>query len=133
MIDTLLALIGMGQSQSHRSSDRYASASSHLANVESICLEAGVQLNYEIQRLAKLAEEVGVSPDQAVGPLVEMAEQNEQISEMVATNRDLLGKKGANARVVAELDRWEGTCRVMPKQIDLTVRQIEEVLRTAQT
>jgi hypothetical protein len=132
MIDTLLALIGMGQSQSHRSTDRYASASSHLANVESICLEAGLQLNYEIRRLARLAEEMGVQPDQAVDPLVKMAEQNEQVSEMVATNRELLNKKGATARVVAELERWEGTCKVMPKQIDLTVRQIEDVLRTVQ-
>lgn len=132
MIDTLLALIGMGQSQSHRSSDRYATASSHLSNVESTCLEAGVQLSYEIQRLARLAEEMGVPPDQAVDPLVKMAEQNEQLNEMATINRELLRKNGANAQVLAELERWEGTCRVMPKQIDLTVRQIEEVIYSAQ-
>lgn len=67
----------------------------------------------------------------AVGPLVEMAEQNQQLSDLVATNRELLQTKGANTQVVAELERWAGTCAVMPKQIELTVRQIEEILRTA--
>lgn len=131
MIDTLLSLIGMGQSQSHRSADRFAVASSHLSNIEKICLEAGVLLGYEIPRLSRLAEVRNVPSEEAVGPLVKMAQQNEQLSELVATNRELLQKKGANAQVVAELERWAGTCTVMPKQIQLTVRQIEEVLRTA--
>ena len=128
MIDTLLSLIGMGQTQRHRSSDRFAIASSHLANIEKICLETGVQLNYEIPRLVQLAEGKGVPPEQAVDPLVKMAQQNEQLSELVETNRELLLEKGASVKVVAELERWAGTCTVMPKQVDLTVRQIEEVL-----
>lgn len=131
MIDTLLSLIGMGQSQSHRSTDRFAIASSHLANIEKICLESGVQLNYEISRLALLAERRGVAPEQAVDPLVKMAQQNEQLRDLVASNRALLRKKGASAQVVAELERWAGTCTVITKQIDLTVRQIEDVLRPA--
>ncbi|MEP3346754.1 MAG: hypothetical protein ABJN34_08955 [Litoreibacter sp.] len=102
-----------------------------MANVERICLETGVQLNYEIQRLSQLAEEMRVPPDQAISPLFRMAEQNEQLGEMATTNRELLSKKGANAQVVAELERWESTCSVMPKQIDLTVRQIEEALQKA--
>jgi hypothetical protein len=131
MIDTLLSLIGMGQSQSHRSTDRFASASSHLANVEQICLQTSVQLNYEIPRLAQLAVEKGVPPEQAVAPLVKMAQQNDQLRDLVTTNRELLSKKGASAQVVAELERWAGTCTVMPKQINLTVRHIEDELRTA--
>jgi len=131
MIDTLLSLIGLGQSQSHRAEDRFAIASSHLANIEKFCLEAGVQLNYEIPRLSQLAEERGVPPEQAINPLVKMAQQNEKLSELVATNRELLRKMGASAQVVAELERWAGTCKVMPKQIDLSVRQVEEILRTA--
>lgn len=133
MIDTLLALIGMGQSQSQRSADRFATASTHLANIESICLEASIQLNYEIQRLGRLADEMGVQADQAVEPLIEMSNQNEQISRLVTENRQLLGKKGASAQVVTDLERWEGTCRVMSKQIDLAARQIEQVLRTHKT
>ncbi len=129
MIDILLSLIGMGQSQNHRAADRVAIASSHLANIEKICLEAGVQLNYEIPRLAQLAEGRGVPPEQAIDPLVKMAQQNEQLSGLVATNREHLRKRGASAQVIAELERWAGTCTVIPKQIDLTVRQIEEVLR----
>ncbi|MEO1554879.1 MAG: hypothetical protein AAFS01_00490 [Pseudomonadota bacterium] len=130
MIDTLLSLIGMGQSQSHRSADRFAIASSHLANIEKVCLEADVQLKYEVPRLSRLAEERGVPPEEAIGPLLQMAQQKEKLRELVATNRELLQKKGANAQVVAEVERWAGTCSVIPKQIELTVRQIEEVLRT---
>jgi orotate phosphoribosyltransferase-like protein len=68
MIDLLLSLIGMGQSQSNRSADRFALASSHLANIEKICLKVGVQLGYEIRRLAsegvtkaQISLELGVS------------------------------------------------------------------------
>lgn len=131
MIDTLLSLIGIGQSQRHRSADRFAVASSHLANIEKTCLEAGVLLGYEIPRLSRLAEGRNVPSEEAVGPLVKMAQQNEQLSELVATKREQLQKKGVNAQVVAELERWAGTCTVIPKQIQLIVRQIEEVLRTA--
>ncbi len=94
MIDTLLSLIGMGQSESHRSTDRFTVASSHVASIEKICLEASVQLNYEVPRLSRLAEERGLPPEEAVVPLVKMIGQNQQLTELVATNRELLQKKG---------------------------------------
>lgn len=125
MIDSFLALLGLGQVQSHRAEDWFAVASSHLANVEKICLEAGLRLIFEIDRLGIIVEKSGGSAEISLAPLINMQQQNEQIKALVETNRNLLNKMGANAKVVAELERWTGTCQVITTQIDIAVSQIE--------
>ncbi len=128
MIDAFLAFLGLRQAAAHKSAGRFAVASSHLVNVEKTCLETGVRLVFEIDRLGCLAEDMGAPIDFVVAPLVTMQQQNEQLRALVKSNRDLLKKRGANAVVVAELDHWAGTCQIIGTQIDLTVRQVEDSL-----
>lgn len=128
MLEALLAFLGLGQAQSHRSEDRFAVASSHLATAERISLETDVRLTYEIDRLERLAKKSQTPIEVALAPLINMQLENEQIKSLAQKNRDLLRRKGANSEVVTELERWAGTCQVIPTQIDLQVRKIEGVL-----
>lgn len=129
MFEILLSVLGFGQAQGHRAEERIAAAASLLSNVEKTNLEAGVRLIYEIDRLGRLAEKSSVPIDAALEPLFSMQQQNEQLKALVDTNRDLLKRMGANTTVVAELERWAGTCQVILTQIDLTVRQIEDAIQ----
>jgi hypothetical protein len=126
MIDTLLSLIGLGQFQSHRSVDLFAVASSHLASIEKICLKTVAYLNYEIPRLSRLAEGKGGASEEAIDPLVKMAQQNEQLSELVATNRELLQKKSANPQIVAELERCAERTRSCPNKLNLRYARLKK-------
>lgn len=128
MIETILSLLGLGQTQRHRSADRFSVASTHLSNVEKLSLEVGVKLSYESKRLLALAQVAGVPPELFRGPLDTMMDQIAQIRSLVETNRRLLDDKGANEKVVAELERWAGTCQVMPTQVELTVKHIEDAI-----
>lgn len=128
MLEVFLSLIGIGHANAKRAEDRRLNAASILSGIETTIMETALQLNYEISRLSAAAASVSVPPDMAVATLVAMREQCNQLQEMVETNRLLLSTKGADANVINELQRWAGTCSLIPKQVTLVVKQIELAL-----
>lgn len=125
MFELVLSLFGIGQSLTQRAEERKLHAAAILAKVDATILEAALRLDYEIPRLARFAANRSISPKLAVASLVSMREQCDQLQSLVEENRALLHSKGANAAVITELERWAGTCSVIPTQIDVGVQKIE--------
>lgn len=125
MLEVLLSLLGLSHATSQRAEERKLHAAAILARIDATIMEAALRLDYEIPRLRCVASSALVPPEMAVASLINMRTQCDQIRKMVETNRSLLSSKGANATVIAEPEKWAGTCSVIPVQLALGVQQIE--------
>ncbi len=86
-------------------------------------METGIILDQEMLRMQKLPN-TKVDVKNALEPLAEMSTQIHEIKCLVETNRDLLGKKGANTKVLAELERWLSIAQVIPKHVEFTIQRM---------
>lgn len=125
MLEIFFSLLGLGHAASQRAEERKLHAAAILARIDATIMEAALRLDYEIPRLRYVASIALALPEMAVVSLITMRTQCDQIREMVETSRSLLSSKGAKATVVAELEKWAGTCSVIPAQLALGVQQIE--------
>jgi hypothetical protein len=131
MIEWFLSALSMGQAAKYRTEDLYASAAKHIADVENACLACNVRLAQEFDRIERLCNGRDISAEVAIKPLISIQGYVDEISLLAQQNRCLLNSKGASVKVVAELERWAGTCKAMSAQIDLAVQRIESVIHQA--